>query len=121
MKEVERIKKRKLRRRKRVRAKIMRVSKIGNRSRLSIVRSNKYLYAQIIDDKRGVTLLGVHEKEVKGEKLTKSQRARELGRLLAGMVKKKKIKEVVFDRGVYKYHGRIKAFAEGAREGGLEF
>jgi large subunit ribosomal protein L18 len=94
------------------------------RPRLSVYRSLDHLYAQIVDDLGGRTLLGistlskefVHRKEagnVKG--------ARELGKILAKKALEKKITDVVFDRGGFLYHGRVKAFAEGAREGGLKF
>lgn len=89
--------------------------------RLSVFRSNKYISAQIIDDGKGVTLFSVSEKEIKGEKKTKTERAKNLGLLLAKKSKNKKIETVVFDRGRFKYHGRVKALAEGAREGGLKF
>lgn len=104
----------KLRRQKRVRA------KLSNRLRLSVFRSNRYISAQIIDDSKGETLLSVSEKELK-EKLPRTEKAKKLGMLLAEKSKKKKITEVVFDRGRFMYHGRVKALAEGAREGGLKF
>lgn len=94
----------------------------ANRPRLSVFRSNKYMYAQIIDDTKGETVVSVREKEVAGEKQVKRvQRASLLGKLLAEKAKKKKILEVVFDRGNFSYHGRVKALADGAREGGLRF
>ncbi len=94
----------------------------ADRPRLTVFRSNKFLYAQIIDDKVGKTLLGASEKQLKaGEKTTKIERAKALGIMLAGEAVKKKIIEVVFDKGRYAYHGRVKALAEGAREGGLAF
>jgi large subunit ribosomal protein L18 len=100
----------------RIRAKIKNISALP---RLSVHRSNNYVYAQIIDDKDQKTLIGVAEaKEQKG---TKSERARVLGQELAKQALAKKIKKVVFDKGSYSYHGRVKALAEGAREGGLEF
>jgi large subunit ribosomal protein L18 len=103
----------------RVRSKIR---KNSNRLRLSVFRSNKFLYAQIIDDLKGKTLLGISEKSIKTNELAKKQeRSKELGLVFAKKALDKKIKKVVFDRGPYKYHGRIKAFAQGAREGGLEF
>lgn len=91
--------------------------------RLSIFRSNKAIYAQIIDDIKGKTLVSISEKELKSSKedKTKTQIAAALGELLAKKAKAKKVKKVYFDRGGYKYHGRIAAFAEGARKGGLEF
>lgn len=93
------------------------------RPRLSVFRSNKTIYAQIIDDKARKTLVSASEKEIKlkikGK--TKVEKARLVGEILAQKATKKKIKKVVFDRGSYRYHGRIKALAEGAKKGGLEF
>lgn len=88
--------------------------------RLSVHRTNSAFYAQLIDDEKGVTILGVSEKllDTKG---TKTQKAQALGNLLAQKAKEAKITKVVFDRGQYRYHGRIAAFATGAREGGLQF
>ncbi len=92
------------------------------RPRLSVFRSNKYVYAQIIDDRKQKTLIGVSEKELTGkEKVNKSDRAKELGKLIAKKALVKKITQVIFDRGGYKYHGRVKEVAQGAREGGLKF
>ena len=89
--------------------------------RLSVFRSNKFIYAQIIDDSKEKTVLGLSEKHVTAKVKTKIEKAKELGLLIAKKASEKKIKEVVFDRGSYKYHGRVKALAEGAREGGLKF
>lgn len=90
--------------------------------RLSVFRSNKYIYAQIIDDGKGKTIVGISEKNLSvKEKIKKIDRSKELGVLIAKKAIAKKVKEVVFDRGSYKYHGRVKAVAEGAREGGLKF
>lgn len=117
-------------RRKRIRA---RVSGTSLRPRLSVFRSNRHIYAQIIDDKKGITLVSASDKELlkvsNNKKVSDSQKkiigkkdvASEIGGLLASKSAKKKIKRVVFDRGGYKYHGRIAALAEGARKGGLEF
>lgn len=103
----------------RIRAKVKGVS---DKPRLSVFRSNKYVYAQVIDDQKKQTVVGVTEKELLvKEKLNKSQRARNLGKLIAKKAIAKKISKVVFDRGSYRYHGRVKAIAEGAREGGLKF
>ncbi len=94
----------------------------AEKPRLSVYRSNRYIYAQIIDDNKGKTIVGISEKElVIKEKVKKSDRAKELGLLLAKKASVKKITAVVFDRGSYKYHGRVKQVAEGAREGGLKF
>lgn len=118
MKKEEKIKKKRLARRKaRTRKKLL--SKA--RARLSVFRSNKYIYAQIIDDATGATLVAASEKEASRGKLTKTQKAEAVGKTIAERAQKKKIKKVVFDRGSYKYHGRIKALADAARAGGLEF
>ncbi len=90
------------------------------RPRLSVFRSNQYIYAQIIDDNKANTIVGVSESEIT-VKANKTEKAKELGKVLAKKALAKKVSEVVFDRGSYKYHGRVKALAEGAREGGLKF
>lgn len=91
------------------------------RPRLSVSRSNKRIYAQVIDDSRGHTLAaaGSHEGPLRG--LSKGEAAAQVGKLLAERAKAAGVSQVVFDRGGYKYHGRVKALADGAREGGLEF
>jgi large subunit ribosomal protein L18 len=110
---------RKQNRQKRVRAKIFGTHE---KPRLSVFRSNKYIFAQIIDDGKGETISAISEKElVVKDKLKKSDIAKQLGIALAKKALAKKVNSVVFDRGSYLYHGRIKAFAEGAREGGLKF
>ena len=94
------------------------------RPRLSIFRSNRHIFAQLIDDINSKTLFSVSDlKAKKGAKknLKKTDKARAIGLELAKEAGLKKIKKIVFDRGGYKYHGRIKAVAEGAREGGLMF
>lgn len=107
------------RRQVRVRAKIFGTK---DKPRLSVFKSNKYIFAQIINDEVGETIVGISEKELTvKEKANKTQRARELGVAIAKKAIAKKIKSVTFDRGSYLYHGRIKALAEGAREGGLKF
>ena len=90
--------------------------------RFSVFRSNKYIYGQIINDRDGITLATIDDitQEVHEDK-TKSEAAFELGKKLAERAKDKGIETVVFDKGPYKYHGRVKKFAEGAREGGLKF
>jgi len=97
------------------------------RPRLSVFRSSKAIYAQIIDDGKGKTLVAASEKDLnkktkkqKNQK-TRTQKARMVGEILAQKASKKDIKTVVFDRGKYRYHGRVKALAEGARKGGLKF
>ncbi|MFZ5365676.1 MAG: 50S ribosomal protein L18 [Patescibacteria group bacterium] len=93
------------------------------RLRLSVFRSNKYIYGQIIDDEEGQTLVAVNDLSNLSDlgNLSKIERSRQVGKLLAEEALKKGIKKVYFDRGRFKYHGRVKALAEGAREGGLEF
>jgi large subunit ribosomal protein L18 len=107
------------RRHARVRAK---VTGTAARPRLSVYRSNRGMSLQLIDDQNGQTLASATMKEIKtaaGEgKVTAGQK---LGELLAQKAKTKKISQAVFDRGFYKYHGRVKAAADGARTGGLEF
>ncbi|MDD4332722.1 MAG: 50S ribosomal protein L18 [Patescibacteria group bacterium] len=108
-----------VRRHKRIRAKI---SGIINIPRLSVFRSNRSIFAQLIDDSEGKTLLSVSTKEVKAPaKTNKTSAALLLGKILAEKAAAKKINKVVFDKGGYKYHGRVKAVADGAREGGLKF
>lgn len=110
------------RRHRRVRKK---VTGTQERPRLVIFRSLKNIEAQLVDDVRGVTLLGVStlatEREQDGTPLSKTERGRLAGKLIAEKAKEAGVTKVVFDRGGYLYHGRVKAFAEGAREGGLEF
>jgi large subunit ribosomal protein L18 len=89
--------------------------------RIAVYRSNKNLYAQLVDDVKGKTVAMVSTFEIKDKKITKTQKAQELGKTLAEKAKKLKIEKVVFDRGGFQYHGRVKALAEGAREGGLKF
>jgi large subunit ribosomal protein L18 len=94
------------------------------RPRLSVYRSNRAIFSQIIDDEKGRTIVAASEQEIalKNKKPnTKAERARLVGEILAKKALKKKIKKIVFDRGCYPYHGRVKALAEGARKGGLEF
>jgi large subunit ribosomal protein L18 len=107
-----------LRRHRRIRGKVV---GSAERPRLAVARSNKRIYAQLIDDARGHTLAaaGSHEAALRG--LAKGPAASEVGKLLAERAKQAGIDRVVFDRGGYKYHGRVKSLADGAREGGLEF
>lgn len=97
-----------------------RVSGTDARPRLSVFRANSHIYAQLIDDQSGKTLAAASSLELKG-KVKKSEAATEVGKLIAKKAVEKKISAVVFDRGGYAYHGRVKALAEGAREGGLTF
>jgi large subunit ribosomal protein L18 len=107
-----------LRRRRRVRA---RVVGSAERPRLSVHRSNRGIFAQLIDDSRGSTLAAVEWIEPELRKLSASEQAKRAGELLAERAKAAGIESCVFDRGGYKYHGRVQALAEGAREGGLKF
>jgi large subunit ribosomal protein L18 len=97
----------------------------GDRARLSVFRSSKHIYAQVIDDVKGETLVSASslEKEVRGDAKTGANiaSAKAIGRLVAERATAKGIKDVVFDRGGYLFHGRIKALADAAREGGLNF
>jgi large subunit ribosomal protein L18 len=107
----------KLRRLKRVRNKI--AKNIGI-PRLSVFRSNRYVWAQIIDDKHGRTLAATSSKTLKATG-TKSEKAAKVGEQIALLAVKRNIVHVRFDRGLYKYHGRVKAVADGARKNGLKF
>jgi large subunit ribosomal protein L18 len=107
------------RRHRRIRGK---VAGTAERPRLAVFRSNKGVFAQLIDDETGKTIAGASwlglKKSFKGNK---TEQAAEVGKALAEVAKKAGIESVVFDRGGYLYHGRVKALAEGAREGGLKF
>ena len=91
------------------------------RPRLSVYRSNKGVFAQLIDDRQGHTLAAVNWIEPELKTLTASAQATKAGELLAERAKAAGVDTCVFDRGGYQYHGRVKALAEGAREGGLQF
>jgi large subunit ribosomal protein L18 len=111
------------RRRQRVRRAIR--ARAYGRPRLSVFRSSKQIYAQIIDDENGVTVVAASSIEKENRETLKSganiDAAKVVGKLIAERAAAKGIKAVVFDRGSYMYHGRVKALADGAREGGLEF
>jgi large subunit ribosomal protein L18 len=92
-----------------------------NRPRLSVFRSSKNIYAQVIDDSAGVTLAAASSLEDKGQKGADRDAAARIGKLVAERAIEKGVKAVVFDRGGYIYHGRIKALADAAREAGLDF
>jgi len=109
----------KIRRQNRSRAKIFGT---GEKPRLSVFRSNRYIYAQLIDDEVGKTVASASSNEVGNKKkMTKNELAKLVGGLIAKKALENKIKSVIFDRGSYRYHGRVKNIAEGAREGGLKF
>ena len=106
------------RRSQRVRSKLQGTAK---KPRLTVYRSNRGIYAQVIDDLAGRTLAAASTLEIKDAGLKKREAAAKVGELLAGRAKEKNIEAVVFDRGSYLYHGRVKALAEGVRKGGIKF
>ena len=110
--------KQRLRRRRRVRAK---VRGTAERPRVSVFRSNRGISAQLIDDDRGHTIAAVRWTEAELRELDRMEQAKRAGELLAARAKDAGVTSVVFDRGGYRYHGRVAALAEGARESGLEF
>jgi len=122
---MEKIAQREVARKRRHRRVRKRVVGISQRPRFNVFRSLKHIYAQVIDDTRGHTLAAAStldpeiRDEVKG--LTKTEQAKLVGGLLAKRALERGVKEVAFDRGGYKYHGRVKSLAEAAREEGLEF
>lgn len=111
------------RREKRVRYKVKKAAK--GKLRLSVFRSNKNIHAQVIDDSKGITIVAAStiDKELEGKLKSTSNKeaAAAVGKLIAKRALDKKVKEVVFDRGAFLYHGRIKTLAEAAREAGLKF
>ena len=109
---------RRLKRRRRVRA---RINGTAERPRLSVYRSNKGVFAQLVDDTKGHTVAAVNWTEAELRELGPTEQAKRAGELLAERAKGAGVETCVFDRGGYQYHGRVKALAEGAREGGLAF
>ncbi len=109
---------RRLRRRRRVRAKVVGTPE---RPRISVFRSNRGISAQLIDDSSGRTLAAVHWYEPELRSTAKAERATRAGALLAERAKAAGIERAVFDRGGYRYHGHVRAFADASREAGLEF
>jgi large subunit ribosomal protein L18 len=107
-----------LRRRRRVRAKVVGTAE---RPRLSVYRSNRGVFAQLIDDRSGRTLAAVNWTEPELREMKATEQAKRAGELLAARAKEAGVDTCVFDRGGYQYHGRVRALAEGAREGGLTF
>lgn len=105
-----------IRRHARIRAKIQGTASCP---RLAVFRSNRFMYAQLIDDEAGVTLAGIDSRKAKAKNGV--ERAKEIGLALAELAKQKGITKVVFDRGGFQYQGAVVALAEGAREGGLQF
>ena len=107
-----------LKRRRRVRSK---VAGTAERPRIAVFRSNRGMAAQLIDDSAGATLAAVSWTEADLRSLSKMEQAKRAGEVLAERAKAAGVESVVFDRGGYQYHGRVKALADGAREGGLAF
>jgi large subunit ribosomal protein L18 len=101
------------------------IKAVSTRARLSVFRSSKHIYAQVIDDRKGETLVSASsmEKDMRGSLKTGAdiEAAKAVGKLLAERAATKGITDLVFDRGSYRYHGRVKALADAAREGGLKF
>ena len=99
-----------------------RLSGTSERPRMTVFRSNKQIYVQLVDDVTGVTLLSASskEKEIAGQKVNKNDQAKLVGKKIAEKASEKGIKEVVFDRNGYLYHGRVKNLADAARENGLK-
>ena len=106
------------RRKKRIRG---RIEGTPERPRVSVFRSNRGIYVQVVDDHAGATIAAASSGEIGGAGLDKSAVAKQVGALVAQRAKEKGVERVVFDRSGYLYHGRVKALAEGAREGGLAF
>ncbi len=108
-------------RRQRVRSKLR--AQVAGRPRLSVHRTGRHIYAQVIDDSRGVTVVSAstNDKAVKDGKGATAKAAAEVGKRVAEAAKKAGVTNVVFDRGGFLFHGRVKALADAAREGGLEF
>jgi large subunit ribosomal protein L18 len=99
------------------------ISGVAAKPRLSVFRSNTDIYAQLINDDNGVTIASASskDKDIKAQKVTKTEKSKLVGNAIANKAKELGLTAVVFDRGGYLYHGRVKAVAEGAREGGLQF
>jgi large subunit ribosomal protein L18 len=108
--------KRRLKRRRRVRAKI---TGTAERPRISVFRSNRGIFAQLVDDASGRTIVAVQWTEAELRGLKRSEQSAKAGELLASRAKAAGVETAVFDRGGYQYHGHVKAFAEGVREGGI--
>lgn len=107
-----------IRRHKRVRRHL---SGTSSRPRLNVFRSNTHIYAQVIDDSQGRTLVAANSLQIETDDLNKTETARRVGSLVASRAQEAGITSVVFDRGGYVYHGRVKALADAARKGGLAF
>jgi len=107
-----------LKRHKRIRRKISGTTSLP---RVAVFRSNKHLQVQLIDDTKNITLVGLSTASMKSEKGTKLEKAKKLGAEFGKLISGKKVETIVYDRGGYKYHGRVKAVAEGIRESGIKF
>jgi large subunit ribosomal protein L18 len=107
-----------IRRKSRVRAKI---SGTADRPRASVFRSNSSMYIQFVDDEASKTLLSFDLRKIKGKSKSRVEAAEQMGKEVAKIATKNKISKIVFDRSGYKYHGRVKALADGMRDGGLSF
>ncbi len=110
--------------RRKIRYRIRRkISGVSSKPRLSVFRSNNEIYVQLINDENGTTIAAASskEKDIAAQKVNKVEKSKLVGAALARKANELGIKDVVFDRGGYIYHGRVKAVAEGAREGGLQF
>lgn len=111
----------KIQRRKRIKLGIRRkISGTAERPRLSVFRSNRAIYAQVIDDVKGVTMASISSKEIGKDQLN-IESSKAVGKKLAEKIKEAGLETLIFDRNGYPYHGRVKAFAEGVREGGIKF
>ena len=99
----------------------MKISGTAEIPRLSVFKSNTAIYVQLIDDVRGLTLASANSRELGNKKNTNISNSKEVGKTLGEKAKADGIEKIVFDRGGYRYHGRVKAVAEGAREAGLKF
>lgn len=109
-------------RRNKIRSRIRKkVSGTAKTPRLSVFRSNKQIYAQVIDDVQGVTLASASSRQLGEEKINKKEQSEKVGQLIAEKALAAGISEVTFDRGGYLYHGRVKSLADGARNAGLKF
>lgn len=119
---ITKLDKNKVRKKRHARVRV-KLSGTAERPRLSVYRSNKNIYAQLIDDEKGVTIASAStlDKELNPEAAGNVEAAQKVGELIAKRAVEKGVKAVVFDRGGYLYHGRVKALAESARENGLEF
>lgn len=95
--------------------------KTSGRPRLTVLRTNAHIWAQLINDQTGIVIAAVSTKSLKEVKGTKTEKAIAVGKAIAEAAKAQKVTQIVFDRGAYKYHGRVKALADAARTAGLEF